>query len=171
MVKLRNACQSESDPCQHLGTHAYIHIHYIYTNPALNRGHGAQSAHVTTSWEELKILPKQLKKQQIHAHPPLRLSRSKQGALICYENLGFRDCKQEKYFILPHFSICIGPKWSERLLTFPSLPLCISILEPPMSAHTHAHTHTHTFRPIWQDSQKCCSQTWVVSVTLSGGQT
>lgn len=92
------ACQSwvrSMTALRHMQAHT--HTYYTNTHPVLYRGHGARSAHTTTSWEELKTLLKQLKKQHTHAHPPLATSKKQETAFICYENLGSRDHERAKH--------------------------------------------------------------------------
>lgn len=98
-------------------TNMYIYTHSLYSIG----GHGAQSTHTTTSWEELKT-------QQRAAHTcthPLPTSKKQITALIGYENLGFRECNQEKD---SSFARCFRPSAkSEQLLTFLSLTHTLSL--------------------------------------------
>lgn len=151
-----NKQQTWPNPWQHKQKYTYINLYYMYTSPVLHWGQSAQSAHTTTSREELKTLLKQLKKQHKHTHPLQLLLRSKCLLLSVMkaqiQNLWARKILPSLFLPLHLLSI-----WYVFLFV---CVLVFSFLKP-----------INALRTFWQDSQGCCSQTWVASVTLSGGQT
>ncbi len=149
----------------------HIYVYIIHTHSLCSTG-GMEPSLPTLPHPGRSLKTPKTTEKAANAHtPPLATSKKQTTVLICCEHLGFRDHKQEKDSFFSHCFHLTALAWSKHL----------SLSQPLHTWALHKHTCTHThlpswqpikaFRPIWQDSQKCCSQTWVASVTLSGGQT